>query len=64
MASGNELWKRKCWVQDMSPENQTLKHGKGSSKWQGSKHLIELEKVATFLREGPDLKNDLIKTAF
>ena len=45
-------------------ENQTLKHGKGSSKWQGSKHLIELEKVATFLREGPDLKNDLIKTAF
>lgn len=64
MIGWREGWQHKCWVQDIPQENQTLKHGKGSSKWQGSKHLIELEKVATFLMEGPDLKNDLIKTAF
>ena len=27
MALGNEVWKHKCWAQDMPQENQTLKHG-------------------------------------
>ena len=45
-------------VQDMVQESQTLKLVKVSSKFN------RVEKGYNYFGEGPDLKNDLIKTIF